>query len=229
MADNMGDVAARKAMEQIGKAYKYGTAGPNTFDCSGLIAYAQAGAGAPYNTHQTALQHRTLGTAVSLSNIRPGDVLCYDSSLSGLVQQHVTIFYDNNSMVDAMNPENGVRWSQVDNSWYKGNAPDGTPRFKTVRRPYAYSDTTASNSLVNALMRALATALREPKTASYKANVSLNMRTGAGTSFSVITTIPMNAKVYVIGNAVTADGYTWRKIEYPGYGQGWCVDNLTNI
>lgn len=51
----------------------------------------------------------------------------------------------------------------------------------------------------------------------------VNLRTGAGTSYSRILTIPVNANIRV-SQKKTADGYTWGKVTYSGK-SGWCVLN----
>lgn len=68
-----GIVAA--AMAQLGKPYGWGSVGPDTFDCSGLMvwAYAQNGIGIP-RTSQAQLAG---GTPVSLDALQPGDIIGY--------------------------------------------------------------------------------------------------------------------------------------------------------
>ena len=65
----------RYALAQQGKPYVFATAGPDTFDCSGLIsaAYRQVGVGVPAYTFTLA----TLGRAVDPKNepIKPGDLI----------------------------------------------------------------------------------------------------------------------------------------------------------
>lgn len=61
------------ARAQIGKPYRYATAGPNTFDCSGLtmMAWRQAGVGM---AHFSGAQFNAF-PHVSLSALQPGDLL----------------------------------------------------------------------------------------------------------------------------------------------------------
>ena len=68
-----GIVAA--AMAQLGKPYGWGSAGPDAFDCSGLMvwAYAQNGIGIP-RTSQAQLAG---GTPVPLDALEPGDIIGY--------------------------------------------------------------------------------------------------------------------------------------------------------
>jgi peptidoglycan DL-endopeptidase CwlO len=62
------------ALDQLGKPYLYGTAGPDTFDCSGLVMAAWATVGVPL-PHSTYAQVK-LGTPVSsLGAMQPGDLI----------------------------------------------------------------------------------------------------------------------------------------------------------
>ena len=62
------------ARSRIGCPYVWGAAGPEAFDCSGLVmwAYAQVGRSLP---HQSEAQYAAADAIVPLSEARPGDVL----------------------------------------------------------------------------------------------------------------------------------------------------------
>ena len=70
-----GDVAKviAYARAQLGKSYVYNTAGPDTFDCSGLtmMAWAQAGVSMP---HYSGAQF-SMFPHVALSDLQPGDLV----------------------------------------------------------------------------------------------------------------------------------------------------------
>ncbi|MES2211472.1 MAG: LysM peptidoglycan-binding domain-containing C40 family peptidase [Chloroflexota bacterium] len=70
------------ALAQVGKPYVWGAAGPNGFDCSGLIvaSYRHIGITLPHFTGD--LLRR--GSAVSRGNLRPGDLVFLSSSHVGL-------------------------------------------------------------------------------------------------------------------------------------------------
>ncbi|HTZ44462.1 MAG TPA: NlpC/P60 family protein [Jatrophihabitans sp.] len=69
----LGQRAVAVARAQVGKPYRYGAAGPNAFDCSGLTeyAYARVGRRLPHN----ALAQYLVTRHVSLSQLRPGDLV----------------------------------------------------------------------------------------------------------------------------------------------------------
>lgn len=52
------------------------------------------------------------------------------------------------------------------------------------------------------------------------------LRTGTGTGYTVVTTIP-NHKTVRVSDKKTAEGYTWGKVSYEGK-SGWCVLSYAN-
>jgi LysM repeat protein len=97
------------ALAQQGKAYKFFTAGPATFDCSGLTlaAYSQIGIKLPhYSLYQAAL-----GTPVdwNTQEIKPGDlVFTYRSSTPGQIG-HVGIALSDSMWINAPQPGDVVK------------------------------------------------------------------------------------------------------------------------
>ncbi|GAA1609328.1 C40 family peptidase [Catellatospora bangladeshensis] len=85
MGSGKGQIAAAWACKQISKKYVWGSAGPNTFDCSGLTqqAWKQAGVGL---SHYTKDQWGE-GTRVSAANAKVGDLVFFFSDL-----HHVGIY-----------------------------------------------------------------------------------------------------------------------------------------
>jgi peptidoglycan DL-endopeptidase CwlO len=109
-ATNVETHALRAALTQTGKPYLWGAAGPDSFDCSGLIvwAYAQEGISLPHYTGSLWND----GQHISRDNLEPGDLIFFDADIS-----HVGIYLGNGVMVDA--PHSGavvrveaVWWSQ---------------------------------------------------------------------------------------------------------------------
>jgi peptidoglycan DL-endopeptidase CwlO len=64
--------AVRTALGQVGKPYRWGATGPDSFDCSGLVrfAYTHAGRSLP----RTSRQQWSAGRHVELPDLRPGDL-----------------------------------------------------------------------------------------------------------------------------------------------------------
>jgi cell wall-associated NlpC family hydrolase len=112
-ASGRAAIAIHYAMAQVGKAYVYGAAGPNAFDCSGLMmmAWAQAGISLP---HSSSAQSG-MGRHVASSDLQPGDLVFYYSPIS-----HVAMYIGNGLIVEAANPGAGVRVSGVFSMPYSG-------------------------------------------------------------------------------------------------------------
>jgi len=92
--DSLGEQALRFALTKLGDEYVWGGAGPNVFDCSGLVmwAYAQVGISLP---HFTGDQWNE-GQHISRSQLEPGDLVFFFQDIS-----HVGLYVGNGMMVDA--------------------------------------------------------------------------------------------------------------------------------
>lgn len=97
------------ALAQVGKEYVYGTAGPNTFDCSGLVSYSYAQVGYSI-THWSQGQFNLVqskGHLVrSASSLKPGDLVFWGYSASSIY--HVGIYIGGGRYVHASMPGVGV-------------------------------------------------------------------------------------------------------------------------
>lgn len=84
------------AYSQRGKPYSYGAAGPDAYDCSGLVlwAFAQAGVSLP---HSAADQYG-YGTHIAPADLQPGDIVFFDEG-GGI--GHNGIYVGNGNMIDA--------------------------------------------------------------------------------------------------------------------------------
>lgn len=92
-----GAVAVAEAEKQIGKPYQWGGSGPDTFDCSGLTAWAWKAAGVTLS-HSAYLQY-TETARVSVEDIRPGDLLFFGPSVKGI--HHNAIYVGDGQMIEA--------------------------------------------------------------------------------------------------------------------------------
>ena len=70
--------AVTLAKSQLGKPYKWGATGPNSFDCSGLIYWVakQMGKSIP----STSSEQSRYGQSVSKGNLQPGDFVFFGKS-----------------------------------------------------------------------------------------------------------------------------------------------------
>jgi cell wall-associated NlpC family hydrolase len=108
--------AVRVALEQVGKPYQWGGAGPYAFDCSGLVMYAWAQAGVDL-PHYTVSQYEDT-TRITESELQPGDLVFYDTG-DGAQPGHVTMYIGNGQVVTADTTGTDIRVESL--TW------DGTP------------------------------------------------------------------------------------------------------
>lgn len=94
-------IAIGAADSVVGAPYVWGTAGPDTFDCSGLTSWAYAQAGV-YLPHSSAAQASSGAVVGSLSEAQPGDLLFFYSPIS-----HVAIYVGGGTMIHARHPGPG--------------------------------------------------------------------------------------------------------------------------
>lgn len=100
------------AESQIGKPYQWGAAGPDSYDCSGLVmwSYAQVGV---YVDHWTGFQWNE-GAHIPLSALRPGDLVFFATNTSDPnTIHHVGMYIGNGQMVEAPYTGANVRISDA--------------------------------------------------------------------------------------------------------------------
>ena len=103
--------ALRYAKAQIGDPYRYGAAGPSSFDCSGLTMRSYAKAGRSIGGHSASGQYRWARAhhrLVSTKHLKTGDILFYGYGSS---PYHVAIYAGKGKMVES--PHEGARVRQV--------------------------------------------------------------------------------------------------------------------
>lgn len=112
---------------QVGKTYVHATAGPNTFDCSGLVdfCYRKATGETIPGGRGSELQCQQAGAPlgkIAPDQMRSGDLLCY---LGG---QHVGVYEGDNVMINALNENEGVRRNDITTEYWRRNF-DGARRL----------------------------------------------------------------------------------------------------
>lgn len=99
----------------IGTPYVWAGKGPGGFDCSGFVswAYAQAGISLPSST--ASMQYS--GTKVSYSDIRPGDLVFFDTYKKN---GHVGIYVGNGNFIGAQNTT-GLAVANMTSGYWKNH------------------------------------------------------------------------------------------------------------
>ena len=92
------------AEAQLGKPYRWGAAGPDAYDCSGLVYAAYRSAGITIG--RTTYQWRQDGPAVPIAQLQPGDLLFYAGSDGTATDPgHVVMYLGGGQVIQA--PQSG--------------------------------------------------------------------------------------------------------------------------
>ncbi|WP_030609953.1 C40 family peptidase [Streptomyces achromogenes] len=100
------DRAVRYALDQVGKPYAWGAAGPDAYDCSGLTSRAWAQAGVP--VPRTSQEQWDRLRKVPLRGLRPGDLVVYFPEAT-----HVAMYVGDGKVVQAPRPGGRVTVSPI--------------------------------------------------------------------------------------------------------------------
>jgi cell wall-associated NlpC family hydrolase len=98
--------AVEFARDQLGEPYVYGSAGPDTWDCSGLVQGAYAVSGISLTHYTNAIWDET--SAIDRSDLKPGDLVFY-SNLG-----HMAIYIGDGQVLHAPKPGDVVKISDLD-------------------------------------------------------------------------------------------------------------------
>ena len=112
-----GQEIADFAKSFVGSRYVYGGSSPKGFDCSGFTTYVYKHFG--YSINRTASGQMDNGTAVSMSELQPGDLVFFKKSGSGSKRaSHVGIYIGGNQFVHASTAKVGVIISNMSDAYY---------------------------------------------------------------------------------------------------------------
>ncbi len=114
-ASGKGSSVVATARQYVGCKYVYGGTTPSGFDCSGFTSYVYKKFGV--NLSRTAAGQYGNGTAVSRSQLQPGDLVMFGKS--GI--SHVAIYAGGGTIVHAANSKSGVRTDSLNSRYYNKN------------------------------------------------------------------------------------------------------------
>jgi cell wall-associated NlpC family hydrolase len=97
------------------KRYVWGSEGPTTFDCSGLVfaSYRSAGLGFPNWDRLNSSLYWVATKRVSLSELVPGDLLFYSYKGTVSTIHHITIYAGDGMMWEANSKDKGLLYSSI--------------------------------------------------------------------------------------------------------------------
>ena len=124
---SLGEAIVQFAMAFRGVPYRLGGADPAGFDCSGLVQYvfAQHGVFVP----RVVEQQYEAGNKIKPSDIKPGDLIFFNTKKRGDGVSHVAIAIDETTFVHAPNSTGVVRVETLGSSYW-GSRYVGARRIK---------------------------------------------------------------------------------------------------
>lgn len=113
-APEPGHLVVLRAQELLGAPYRYGGAGPDGFDCSGLVyyVYGQIGVRVPRRTSEQFAKARP----VALSELRPGDLVFFRVSKEKV--SHVGIYVDAGRFIHAPSRGKPVGFGSIEDRYW---------------------------------------------------------------------------------------------------------------
>ena len=101
------DKVVAAALAQLGKPYVYGATGMSSFDCSGLTRYAYGlvGISLPHSAYAVGYSS---GEKVERTQLRKGDIVCFNTISDGDQSDHVGIYIGSNQFVHASSGQRKV-------------------------------------------------------------------------------------------------------------------------
>ena len=114
-AQRLAAVAYAKKQVLARKPYIWGTQGPNSFDCSGLVyaAYKAAGLDWPNWDRLNSALYSGYTKHVSLNELQPGDLLFYSYKGTISTIHHITIYAGGGMMWEANSKDKGLLYSNI--------------------------------------------------------------------------------------------------------------------
>ena len=114
-----GKVALAFAKRQLGKPYRFGAAGPSSYDCSGLTLAAWRAAGV--SLPRTSQQQYRQGRKIAKSQLRAGDLVFFYSQSPS----HVGLYVGGGTILHAPRPGRSVEYTKMSYMPYAGAVRPG--------------------------------------------------------------------------------------------------------
>lgn len=104
----------------LGTPYRSGGASPKGFDCSGYTQYVFSKFGYSIPRGPSS-QYNALGTSISKSELKPGDLVFFKNPYNGRSVGHVGIYVGNGQMIHSNQPGGSVRYVTINSGYYSRN------------------------------------------------------------------------------------------------------------
>jgi hypothetical protein len=118
--------------EQLEKPYVFGSTGPNSFDCSGLI-FAGLIALTTDPIPRLSTDQFTMGAKIEMSEVKPGDLVFFDTGWTNRVPNHLGVCIGNGRMINANRYYNRVVEESFVTSYWQ-------PRITGFKRIFNQND-----------------------------------------------------------------------------------------
>ena len=114
-SQRLAAVAFAKKQVQARKPYIWGSEGPSSFDCSGLVyaAYKSAGLGWPNWDRLNSALYSGYTKHVALTELQPGDLLFYSYKGTISTIHHISIYAGGGMMWEANSKDKGLLYSSI--------------------------------------------------------------------------------------------------------------------
>jgi cell wall-associated NlpC family hydrolase len=109
------DTMLSTAVQLAGTPYCSAGDDPDCFDCSGFVSYCFAKAG--ITVPRTSTELYTAGTSIDVSEIRPGDLVFFNTTGKGV--SHVGICLDSQTFIHSSTSSGVIKTSLGDPYWNK--------------------------------------------------------------------------------------------------------------
>jgi hypothetical protein len=124
------------AEKYLGTKYKNGGAGPTGFDCSGFVMYVYGKNGMELS--RTAIRQYEEGKKISMSRIKPGDLLFFKIH-GGNKISHVGIYIGDGTFIHAPSSGKTVSYATIRNPYWRKRYCGAASYFSGAVQPQGYS------------------------------------------------------------------------------------------